>query len=158
MKEIKLTHGYVALVDDDDYVHLSKFQWVCMSCKSNLKYAHARIDKKYVLMHRFMLNLGKGEMADHKNGNGLDNRRGNLRTCTHAENMRNSGIPANNTSGYKGVYYCNGTPRRKPWRADIYKDDRKYSLGYFETSIEAARAYNEAALKYHGDFARLNEI
>lgn len=92
---------------------------------------------------------------DHINRNRLDNRRCNLRPVTLSQNNCNRGIPSNNTSGYKGVWFdkCRGK-----WRGDIRVSGKKISLGYHDDPKEAVKAYNEAALKYHGEFAVLNEI
>ena len=156
MKKIELTQGQVAIVDKEDYDKLQQFKWRCCFAKSDLKYAHAQINKKSILLHRFILDLKKGEMADHINGDGLDNRRSNLRKCSFSQNMFNMRIFKNNKCGYKGVYYRNDKPRSKPWKATINANKKRYNLGYFETSIEAARAYDVAALKHHGEFARFN--
>lgn len=105
------------------------------------------------LLHRRIAEAQPGQEVDHINGNPLDNRRCNLRVCSHMENVKNRGPSRNNTSGFKGVYY---DARRGTFRADIRADRKKYSLGSFATAVEAAEAYNAAALKYHRDFARLN--
>lgn len=90
---------------------------------------------------------------DHINGDKTDNRIENLRACTQQENCRNRGASAINKAGYKGVY-----PVRDKWRASIRDDQTQLHLGYFICKHEAAKAYNEAALKYHGEFAHLNII
>lgn len=112
-------------------------------------------------MHRIIMEivlgraLVKGEYVDHINHNGLDNRRDNLRLASAAQNMQNSRLRSDNTSGYKGVVWV--ISRRK-WRAEIYVDKRSKCLGYFQNAIDAAKAYNDAALKYFGEFAFLNTI
>ena len=90
-------------------------------------------------------------MIDHRNGNGLDNRKTNLRLATNAENQRNKGARADNRSGYKGV-----SPARGVWRAQIKVDQRSFTLGYFECPVAAAKAYDVAAAEKHGQFAWLN--
>lgn len=161
MKEIPLTKGYVALVDDDLYEKIISFgKW---SFHQN---GYAIIQKSYkkpdgkwgvsvLRMHRLVLNANDGEFVDHINGNKLDNRRSNIRICNGAENRRNVGLRKNNISGYKGVYFA------KPkgfFTAQITFENKKIHLGCFTCPIEAARAYNEAAKKYHGEFARLNDV
>ncbi len=96
-----------------------------------------------------------GKQVDHINGNPLDNRRENLRICENAENNRNKGLTKASTSGYKGVslYKRSGT-----WRAYIVTNYKQKHLGTFDNPIDAAKAYNVAAIKFHGEFARLNDI
>jgi hypothetical protein len=97
-----------------------------------------------------------GEHVDHVNGNGLDCRRENLRICSNAENRRNMRIERG-VSRFKGVARCLGNKTRI-WEAYIWHENRKIGLGAYRTEEEAARAYNAAALQYHGEFACLNEI
>ena len=112
--------------------------------------------KKVGLLHRFLTKAPPGMCVDHINGDTLDNRLCNLRVCSHQGNMRNSRKQKNNTSGYVGVvrYFFNNSK----FVAQITLDDRKIHLGIFDTAEEAARAYNTAAKKYFGEFARLNII
>lgn len=105
------------------------------------------------------MRAGPREIIDHINGDGLDNRKQNLRICTKSENACNRGIDRDNTSGYKGVcYISNKTKRVKRWIAQIAINKKHICIGYFHTKEEAAIAYNEAATKYHGEFAKLNII
>ena len=106
-------------------------------------------------LHRLLLNVPRDLQVDHINGDRSDNRRLNLRICTREQNSRNRKIPSNNISGYKGVYFRSD---KKQWMACIRADGIKYHLGYFETREDAALAYNDAAVKYHSEFARLNNI
>jgi hypothetical protein len=92
---------------------------------------------------------------DHVNGDGLDNRRENLRVATHAQNASNRGVRVNNTSGFKGVH-ANHSGRGKQWFAYITTNYKRQHLGMFGTAEEAARAYDAAAVRLHGEFARLN--
>ena len=155
MKEIQLTQGKVALVDDEDYEYLNQFKWHV----SNDNYARRTIykDKLYkaLFMHREIMKVSKGLLVDHINGNSLDNRKLNLRICTNSQNLMNRGKNKNNTSGYKGVRLINSN---KKWRAQIQYKKIFYHLGCFEKRIDAAKAYNEAAIKFHGEFANLNKI
>ena len=106
-------------------------------------------------MHREILKCPKGLFIDHINRNGLDNRKNNLRVCSKSQNMMNTLIPKNNTSGYKGVSW---SKRDKKWMAYIKIKNKFNNLGYFNIKEQAALAYNDAAKKYHGEFARLNKI
>jgi hypothetical protein len=160
MKKIPLTQGKFALVDDEDYEDLIQFKWYALCCR-NTFYAARKIwvDKKQImeLMHRRILDLkfGDGKYTDHVNHNELDNRQKNLRICTNRENLCNRPKQHNNTSGYKGVSWHK---RNKKWQAYTYVDSRKKHLGLFKSKIKAAQVYNEAAIKYHGKFACLNQI
>lgn len=102
-------------------------------------------------LHRLMVACPEGLFVDHINGNGLDNRRSNLRICTHAENMRNRKTHSNNKSGYKGVYFDKDGSR---WRAQIRAEGKKHSLGSFDTPEKAYEAYLSASKELHGEFAR----
>jgi hypothetical protein len=110
-------------------------------------------------MHRMLLRPYKDEEVDHINGDGLDNRRVNLRTCTHSENMRNRKRLITNTSGYTGVSYSSDMKRKKRWLAQIrVGGGKRIHLGRFYTKEEAAVTYDEAAKKYHKEFARPNKL
>jgi hypothetical protein len=160
VKEIPLTQGQIALIDDEDYELVSKHKWHAQWDNHARKfYAATSIftNGKWVStsMHRLILNAHTGDIIDHKNNDGLDNTRKNIRKCTHAQNLMNQRISRANTSGYKGVSW---NKHQKKWKAYIdYNTTRKF-IGYFNTAIDAAIAYNNAALKYHGEFARLNHI
>lgn len=105
------------------------------------------------------------KMVDHIDGNGLNNLRSNLRFATMSQNIANSKVRKDNTTGYKGVSWFvgskhpNGVWKSKPsWTARIGINGKRITVGYFATKEEAARAYNKAAIKYHGEFAKLNII
>ena len=154
MKQISLTQGKVALVDNEDYPELSKHKW-CAVEYHNVWYARRRFIKgKNVFMHREILGLkfGDGIKTDHWNHNGLDNQRHNLRICTNAENCRNQRVHKH-SSMFKGVTWWK---TRQKWMARIYYNYKQIHLGYFDSEIEAAKVYDRAALKYHGEFAKLN--
>jgi len=99
------------------------------------------------------MEAGAGVKVDHQNRNGLDNQRHNLREATHAQNMQNKLPEKRNTSGYKGVWPHNGH-----WRSGIKVNGQRIHLGVFTDPIEAARAYDEAAIEHFGEFACTNDI
>lgn len=159
MKEIELTQGYFALVDNEDFEYLNQFAWNIRIVK-NTQYAKRsdKINKKAttIQMHRQIMNCQKNMMVDHINGNGLDNRKCNLRICTRSNNLMNSNKPKSKaTSKYKGV---NRSKSSLKWRAEIRLNTKGIYLGTFNTEKDAAIAYNNAAIKYFGEFAKLNKV
>tara|TARA_R110000822_G_scaffold109972_1_gene239959 strand:+ start:851 stop:1330 length:480 start_codon:yes stop_codon:yes gene_type:complete len=158
MKEIQLTQGKVAIVDDDMFDFLNQWKWHIYKQNRNNYYARRTIrvnnKQKHIVMHRLIIKC-EGKIIDHISGNGLDNRRCNIRVCNKSENPINRRININNLSGYKGVSWFKSC---KKWRAQIQYKKIVYFLGTYEKRIDAARAYNAAALKYHGEFANLNKI
>jgi hypothetical protein len=121
-------------------------------------HAHTGIAEEKVLMHRLIMNAPKGLQVDHRNNVGIDNRRSNLRLCNQTNNQANRFLDKDSTSGYKGVTLKKDKMRNKPWFAQINHEGRHYSIGYFFTKEEAAKAYNAKAKELFGDFARLNPI
>lgn len=159
MREIPLTKGYVAIVDDEDYNRLMGTSWYAL-ISSNLVYAARRVTddrgRRIQLMHRLLLGEPDGLQVDHENHNGLDNQRSNLRIATYRQNQGNSRKNKSATSIYKGVYWS--TPRSR-WDSEITKPDgKKQHLGSFNSEVLAAKAYNESAMTIFGSFAHLNEI
>ncbi len=160
MKQIKLTQDKVALVDDEDFETLNKYKWHYSRYSPHFENGYAKRRNPngkpaLIRMQHMILPLKKGYMVDHKNGNGLDNRRENLRLVTKSQNMMNCGLQRNNKSGYKGVCWHESN---KKWRAQIFVNGRQYFLGLFKNKKDAARAYNDAAPHYHGEYAYLNKI
>lgn len=111
-----------------------------------------------VFLHRLIMNPQKGMEVDHMDGNGLNNSRQNLRICSREENGRNRKLSSLNTSGFHGVCFTKTEKRRKRWLAVIRAKGKKITLGRFHTKEEAAFVYNQAAKKYHGEFATLNKL
>lgn len=157
MKEILLTQGKVAIVDDEDFEYLNQWKWQYMSGYARKGRWNNGV-KKFFLMHRFILGLTcsyKEKEVDHINGNGLDNRRCNLRVATKSQNRCNSSKPRNNTSGYKGIGW---RAERKKWCVRIGINKMSIFLGHFNYLVDAIFIYNQAAIKYHKKFAKLNTI
>lgn len=154
MKLIKLTKGFFAKVDDDDFEKCNKISWYYnKSFNGYTAYAETKSFKLKISMHRFIMNPKKNEFVDHINGNGLDNRKNNLRICTRSQNTVNSKIRTDNTTGYKGVSYYKS---RNKYEAYINVKGKRTKLGYFTCPKEAAIAYDQMAKLLHGEFARLN--
>jgi hypothetical protein len=158
MKRIPLTKGKEALVDDQDYECVSQFRWhTSVSGVSNHAARKEPGSRKTVYMHQLvasLMDIPTGVHIDHKDTNGLNNCRDNLRQATHRKNLMNRGPQTNNTSGFKGVYLYRGTK----WRATITVKGKNYHIGNFDDKVEAAKAYNTAAKKHFGEFAWLNPI
>ncbi len=153
--KIPLSLGIYAIVDTEDVEWLSKFKWSDSDGRASRSHRQ-NVGRRTVLMHREIIRARAHEFVDHINGNPLDNRKANLRICTNMQNTWNTRKRTHNRSGYKGV---SKTPSIKsPWRASIKIAGKRTSLGCFATVEEAAKAYNEAAIKYQGEFARLNHV
>jgi hypothetical protein len=151
-REVPLTRGLVALVDDEDYDKvIAAGSWSALPGRKTWygKHALRRGDRNTTqTLHSFLTGWSR---VDHINGDGLDNRRVNLRPASTAQNARNRGRQANNTSGFKGVYI-----RGSRWRAMIQVDGRLIHLGSHSDPESAARAYDSAASQHFGEFAHLN--
>lgn len=150
-KEIQLANNKgTALVDDEDFELVNKYKW----CSSH-GYARAVVNGKKIHMHRLILGFQKNseQEIDHINGDELDNRRFNLRLCTHRQNSANRRKGCGTSSGYKGVTWDKATWK---WMAQIMVNYRNIHLGRFIDEIAAARAYDVAARKHFGKFARTN--
>ena len=156
MKKIKLTQDKFALVDDADYGWLNQFAWYVIKSR-NTFYACRDIHKDKILrMHRLIMGLDFGDkrQSDHINGNGLDNRRSNLRICTNQQNQFNQ-EPRIGSSKYKGVHWHK---RDNKWQAQIRIDSNPKHLGLYDNEEDAALAYNLAAQEHYGEYARINII
>lgn len=158
MKRIPLTQGQFALVDDEDYDFLMKWKWYALKGK-NTFYAvrDIQIDKKKktIWLHRVIMNIPEGMFTDHKDHDGCNNQRYNLRNCTKSQNNRNRKKVEGCSSKFKGSCW---NKRAKSWFAYIKVGPKLKSLGYFKNEIEAALAYNIAAKELFKEFAELNEV
>jgi hypothetical protein len=158
VKEISLSRGYFALVDDDDYERvMAAGPWhACPRGRTAYGQHNVRCDTARGWttqgLHQFITDWS---YVDHENGNGLDNQRSNLRQSTAAQNSHNRRTRIDSTSGFKGVFKQAGC-MSKPWRAQIALSGKKKHLGMYATPEEAARAYDAAAAELFGEFARLN--
>lgn len=152
---------YSAIVDDEDFNKLNKNKWSVFKSR-NVLYAYRRDENnKSVFMHNQIMNSPNGMVVDHIDHNGLNCQKNNMRRCTNAENNRNKTSSKNSTSKYLGVCLYrknNGYKDYFYWAAQITYNYKRKRLGLFHSEIEAAKCYNEAAIKYHGEFANLNNL
>ena len=154
MKLIPLTRGKFAKVDDADFEWLNQWNWTAFQRPEypNLTYAIRSVhpNQHTLYMHRVILGLTNPKVkTDHKNGNGLDNRRSNIRAATSQQNGFNTRIRRDNRSGFKGV---RRSEDNKKWVARIRLDGQRHHLGTFNSAKEAAAAYRSAARQAHGEF------
>lgn len=157
MKEIKLTKGQVALVDDDIYDELNSHNWFAVKHGNNY-YACRRLwnggHPICISMHRVVMGIAdKSIHIDHKDCNSTNNQRFNLRICTRFENQANAKAGVNQSSKYKGVTWYK---RGNKWHCKIQYHNQRIHLGYFNNEDDAGRAYDKKALELFGEFARLN--
>jgi hypothetical protein len=157
---IELTKGQYSLIDSWNIDEVQEWNWCAMDTKSSRTiYAgrHIKIPKTRksicIKLHCLVLPPDKGLMIDHINGNGLDNRRSNLRMCTHAQNKQNVAMTSFNTTGFKGIAWNKNLQR---WHAKIQVNGVNHSLKYHYTKEAAHAAYCEAAKRLHGEFARFS--
>lgn len=159
MAEIQTFNGHSVLVDDSDYEYLSQWNWskakggYVIRCQY-IGYFNGKRKNKVIYMHRVVNQTPEGMETDHINGDKLDNRKANLRSASRSNNAINKPKQANNTSGYKGVYW---NKQSKKWLAAIKVNNKQIHIGLFPAIEDAATAYNLAALKYFGEFAVFND-
>jgi hypothetical protein len=156
-RKIRLTEGKCAIVDQKDFYWLNNFDW--FTRRNNKSFYAVRLDNDcakwptMVSMHRELMNSPEGFFVDHRNTDTLDNRNSNLRLATRSQNQWNRRKTKNTSSQFTGVSFYK---RHGNWTACINVAKKRIFLGYFNSEVEAAKAYDEAAKKYHGEFAQLN--
>jgi hypothetical protein len=152
-----LGEGFWTILEQEDFYRLRHFKWVVDGNGHNLYAVRLKISgpnkTRVVSMHREIMNANDRRFVDHRNCDSLDNRKSNLRFATQAENMRNRRKIKNTSSRFIGAYF---EKQRKSWLVQIRRNGKKIFIGRFKNEIDAAKAYDEAAKKYHGEFARLN--
>lgn len=156
MKTIQLTKGKEATVDDEHFEWLTAMGSWCLNqgyAVRNVRLPNGK--RRFVHMHRLLMDAPDGTYVDHRNNDPLDNRRENLRLCTNAENQRNRGAASNSRSGLKGVSWHRQGAK---WQAQIEVNGRKIHLGLFQNYADASQAYDQAAIKHHGEFAQTNNL
>jgi HNH endonuclease len=160
VKQIELTQGKFALVDDEDFEYLNQFKWFASKnpgknfpdnfmARRNIPIGKGRQGAE--LMHRVIMKAQKGEKVDHWNFNELDNRRSNLRKCTQSQNCANKRVKSRELP--RGVSYCK---REQRYLAQIQVEKKNKHLGYFDDPALASAAYQRASRVYHGEFSILN--
>lgn len=160
MKRINLNKGSFVWVDNDDFDFLNQWEWRASYPRGGHVYAirsEYKTGKHVVIsMHRVITNCPDGMVVDHKDRNGLNNRKTNLRICTRSQNAcnRRKNIKTSTTK-YLGIYY---NSKIRKWCAAVGSQGKVHNLGKFKTQKEAAKCYNEGAIKFHGEFARLNKV
>ncbi len=157
MKEIPLSQGLVALVDDEDYEELSQYNWHAYKHR-NTYYAIRNLPiypglRTTAKMHRQVMRAQTDEMIDHRNGNGLDNQKHNLRIASSSQNAANKRARIGSTSEYKGVSWHK---QHGKWYAAICIKRKQIFLGLFTDEVEAAKAYDRGAREHFGEFAKTN--
>lgn len=162
MSLISLTNSDLKTqVDDDLFEYLSQWKWKVVSGSYVGRVIHVgggRGPHKVIMLHRVVNETPDKLLTDHINRDKFDNRRANLRSATHTQNMANRKTNKTNKSGYKGVYYDKHMTRIKRWKATIHHEGKVTTIGHYHTPEEAARAYDETAVKFRGEYARGNNI
>lgn len=150
MREIPLTKGQVALVDDEDFERVNAFKWQATWAESIKSFyaTHVFPDRSRVFMHRFIMNTPPDMICDHRDHNTLNNQRSNLRNCTWSQNNMNSKVRSDNRLGIKGVH-----KKKTRYNARLQANGKCVLNKSFATIEEAVAAYEEAVKKYHGEFA-----
>lgn len=150
------TQGHRALIDEEYYDFAMMIRWSLKPWRGTFYAVKQQHQAPNMYMHTWITGFNE---TDHIDGNGLNNKRSNLRDVTHAQNLQNQRIQTRSRSGYRGVSYFKGDGKRKKlWRARIKIDGQDTTIGYYSTPLEAAIAWNAVALDAWGEYARLNVI
>lgn len=155
MKMIPLTQGKRAIVDDGDYEYINKWKWFYAqgyACRTGVKVDNISHGIR-IFMHHLIIPKTSGMDVDHINGDSLDNRRANLRLCTHQQNTKNKSLRYDSSTGYKGVSWHK---QSEMYQAKICVNGKQIHLGLYDDPAVAAKVYDTAAKKYHGEFAKTN--
>jgi hypothetical protein len=163
--KLETKNGYIFQIDQEDYDKIRNYPWYGYKSTYRLKNGEKKQCTKYIVahisanervnLHKLIMNTPVEIRIDHKNGDGLDNRKSNLRICTQSQNQMNKLKNCNNKSGYKGVSW---DKTRNKWRSFIMLAGKNKCLGRFNSPEQAALAYNRAATKHFGEFAKLNKV
>lgn len=161
MKQIPLSQGKFALVDDEDFENLNQWKWYALKGVSTwyaVRNVRSLDGKQHTLqMHRFILNIHDSKIfIDHSDHDGLNNQRYNIRKCTRAQNTSNSQKRKNRLSKYKGVSFYIAKGKYKYYIAQIVHNQKKIFLGQFKIEKDAAKAYDTKAIELFGEFANIN--
>lgn len=154
---VPLTQGFEAVIDAVDLPLVAAFNW-CVKVRWRTVYAQRTLHGTYrgkrqaVLLHRVITDAPENMQVDHKDGNGLNCRRNNLRQATNSQNQRNTRTRVDNTAGFKGVNLCKD---RGVWQARIQVEGSRIHLGFFTTAEDAHAAYARASAALHGEFGRV---
>ena len=157
MKKIKLTQGKFTIIDSEDYKYLNQFKWQIDKDDYAVRKASRKFGKprKTFRMAREIMKFPKNKEVDHKNHDKLDNRKTNLRICTHAQNQMNRNLQKNNTSGFSGILWSS---QKNKWIAQIHKNNKKIHLGSFKKIESAILTRKNAEKLYYGNFANYGQI
>lgn len=156
MKRIKLTQNKFALVDDEDYKRLDQYSWYCVKVRERHQYAYTTIKGKAIHMASMIMKPSNKYQVIHLDKNGLNNQKYNLKIASITQRNRSRvKQESESSSRYKGVSYDKSTGK---WRSRILINYKTIYLGRYNNELEAAQAYDKAALKYFGEFAQLNLI
>lgn len=157
MKQIQLTKGQVALIDDEDFDDISQYRWFAVAPRqkdyTHSWYAATKTGGRNISMHQLLMNPPIGSCADHIDHNGLNNRRSNLRITTTRENSWNTNKHKNCTSKFKGVAW---NREKSKWQVRICINGKEKHLGWFHNEIEGANLYDFVAIQFFGPFAKVN--
>jgi hypothetical protein len=152
-----LTRGKITLIDDEDWDLVKDYKWYAHNVGDNKNYYAARVSsrkegKKIIYLHRLIMGALPGQEVDHINRMSLDNRKENLRLCTHSTNQQNQD-KVFGKSKFTGVCWSKSS---KKWQVSLRCNNERFYLGVFDDEIEAAKSYNKKALELYGEFAKIN--